>query len=74
MDSMIGGVFIAAAGISRQVLSPGQCLRASPLTLSGRYNDLPDYVIFAVLLFCILTIAGLLGLPVYFIWRKKAPV
>jgi APA family basic amino acid/polyamine antiporter len=94
------------------------------LTLSGSYNDLLDYVIFAVLLFYILTIAGifrlrrtrpdadrpyralgypvlpaaymaaaglieillllykpkytwpgliivLLGLPVYFLWRKK---
>jgi len=94
------------------------------LTLSGSYNDLLDYVIFAVLLFYILTIAGifrlrrtrpdverpyralgypvlpaayiaaaglieillllykpnytwpgliivLLGVPVYFIWRKK---
>ena len=97
------------------------------LTLSGSYNDLLDYVIFAVLLFYILTIAGLfvlrrtrpdldrpyrafgypvlpalyivaaglievllllykpdytwpgliivlLGLPVYFIWRRKATV
>src|SRR5450759_846634 len=104
-----------------------QCIWASLLTLSGRYNDLLDYVIFAVLLFYILTIAGLfvrrrtrpdmerpykafgypvlpaiymlaaglieillllykpnytwpgliivlLGLPVYFIWRKKATV
>jgi APA family basic amino acid/polyamine antiporter len=104
-----------------------QCIWASLLTLSGRYNDLLDYVIFAVLLFYILTIAGLfvlrrtrpdmerpykafgypvlpaiymlaaglievllllykpnytwpgliivlLGLPVYFIWRKKATI
>ena len=29
------------------------------LTLSGSYSDLLDYVIFAVLLFYILTIAGL---------------
>ena len=102
-----------------------QCIWACLLTLSGRYNDLLDYVIFAVLLFYILTIAALfvlrrtrpdmerpykaigypvlpaiyilaaglielllllykpnytwpgliivlLGLPVYFIWRKKA--
>jgi APA family basic amino acid/polyamine antiporter len=95
--------------------------------LSGHYNDLPDYVIFAVLLFYILTIAGLfvlrrtrpemdrpyrafgypvlpalyivaaglieillllykqnytwpgliivlLGLPVYYIWRRKATI
>jgi len=102
-----------------------QCIWAVLLTLSGSYNDLLDYVIFAVLVFYILTIAGLfvlrrtqpnlerpykafgypvlpaaymaaaglievllliykpnytwpgliivlLGLPVYFIWRKKA--
>ena len=104
-----------------------QCVWASLLTLSGRYGDLLDYVIFAVLLFYILTIAGLfvlrrtspemerpykaigypvlpavyilaaglieilllmykpnytwpgliivlLGVPVYFIWRKKATI
>jgi APA family basic amino acid/polyamine antiporter len=104
-----------------------QCIWAVLLTLSGSYNDLLDYVIFAVLVFYILTIAGLfvlrrtqpnlerpykafgypvlpaaymaaaglievllliykpnytwpgliivlLGLPVYFIWRKKAAV
>ena len=104
-----------------------QCVWSVALTLSGSYNDLLDYVIFAVLLFYILTIAGLfvlrrtrpdmerpykaigypvlpalyivaaglieilllaykpnytwpgliivlLGLPVYFIWRKKATI
>jgi len=104
-----------------------QCIWSVLLTLSGRYNDLLDYVIFAVLLFYILTIAGLfvlrrtrpemerpyrafgypvlpavymmaaglievllllykpeytwpgliivlLGLPVYFIWRRKATI
>ena len=104
-----------------------QCVWSVLLTLSGSYNDLLDYVIFAVLLFYILTIAGLfvlrrtrpdldrpyrafgypvlpalyivaaglievllllykpdytwpgliivlLGLPVYFIWRRKATV
>jgi APA family basic amino acid/polyamine antiporter len=104
-----------------------QCVWSILLTLSGSYNDLLDYVIFAVLLFYILTIAGLfvlrrtrpdldrpyrafgypvlpalyiaaaslieillllykpnytwpgliivlLGLPVYFIWRKKATI
>ena len=102
-----------------------QCAWAVLLTLSGSYSDLLDYVIFAVLLFYILTIAGLfvlrrtrphmerpyrawgypvlpaayiaaaglievllllykpsytwpgliivlLGLPVYFVWRRKA--
>ncbi|HTP31626.1 MAG TPA: amino acid permease [Candidatus Acidoferrales bacterium] len=104
-----------------------QCGWTVVLTLSGSYNDLLDYVIFAVLLFYILTIAGLfvlrrtrpdldrpyrafgypvlpaaymgaaglieillllykpnytwpgliivlLGLPVYFIWRRKATI
>jgi APA family basic amino acid/polyamine antiporter len=41
-----------------------QALWASALTLSGRYSDLLDYVIFAVLLFYILTIAGLFLLRV----------
>ncbi|MES1260530.1 MAG: amino acid permease, partial [Acidobacteriota bacterium] len=39
-----------------------QCLWAVLLTLSGQYNDLLDYVIFAVLLFYILTIGGLFRL------------
>jgi APA family basic amino acid/polyamine antiporter len=104
-----------------------QCIWSVLLTLSGSYNDLLDYVIFAVLLFYILTIAGLfvlrrtrpdldrpyrafgypvlpaiyimaaglievllllykpnytwpgliivlLGLPVYFIWRRKSTI
>jgi len=37
------------------------------LCLSGTYGDLLDYVVFAVLVFYILTIAGL------FILRKKKP-
>lgn len=44
-----------------------QCLWASLLTLTGRYGDLLDYVIFAVLLFYILTIAGL------FVLRRTRP-
>jgi APA family basic amino acid/polyamine antiporter len=39
-----------------------QCVWAMLLTLSGTYNDLLDYVIFAVLLFYILTIAGIFKL------------
>ncbi len=35
-----------------------QCIWSVLLTLSGQYNDLLDYVIFAVLLFYILTIGG----------------
>lgn len=44
-----------------------QCLWACLLTLTGRYSDLLDYVIFAVLLFYILTIAGL------FVLRRRRP-
>lgn len=44
-----------------------QCVWACALTLSGRYNDLLDYVIFAVLLFYILTIAGI------FVLRRTRP-
>ncbi|HYP14591.1 MAG TPA: amino acid permease [Bryobacteraceae bacterium] len=44
-----------------------QCLWAALLTLTGRYGDLLDYVIFAVLLFYILTIAGL------FVLRRTQP-
>jgi APA family basic amino acid/polyamine antiporter len=44
-----------------------QCLWACLLTLSGRYGDLLDYVIFAVLLFYVLTIAGI------FVLRAKRP-
>jgi APA family basic amino acid/polyamine antiporter len=44
-----------------------QCAWASALTLTGRYGDLLDYVIFAVLLFYILTIAGL------FVLRRTQP-
>ena len=39
-----------------------QCVWTALLTLSGQYGDLLDYVIFAVLLFYILTIAGLFRL------------
>ena len=44
-----------------------QCLWACGLTLTGRYGDLLDYVIFAVLLFYVLTIVGI------FVLRKKRP-
>jgi APA family basic amino acid/polyamine antiporter len=44
-----------------------QCVWAALLTLSGRYSDLLDYVIFAVLLFYILTILGL------FVLRRTQP-
>ncbi len=44
-----------------------QCLWACLLTLTGTYSDLLDYVIFAVLLFYILTIAGV------FVLRRRRP-
>jgi len=44
-----------------------QCAWACLLTLSGSYSDLLDYVIFAVLLFYVLTIAGV------FVLRVKRP-
>ena len=44
-----------------------QCVWAVILTMSGSYSDLLDYVIFAVLLFYILTIAGL------FVLRRTRP-
>ena len=44
-----------------------QAVWASLLTLSGTYSDLLDYVIFAALLFYVLTILGV------FILRRKAP-
>ena len=44
-----------------------QGIWASVLCLSGKYGDLLDYVIFAVLIFYILTIIGI------FILRRKRP-
>jgi APA family basic amino acid/polyamine antiporter len=44
-----------------------QCVWACLLTLTGTYTDLLDYVIFAVLLFYILTIAGI------FVLRRTRP-
>jgi APA family basic amino acid/polyamine antiporter len=44
-----------------------QCVWACLLTLSGTYSDLLDYVIFAVLLFYMLTIAGV------FVLRRTRP-
>src|SRR3569623_3032635 len=44
-----------------------QCLWASVLCLSGKYGDLLDFIIFTVLLFYILTIAGVFKL------RKTQP-
>jgi APA family basic amino acid/polyamine antiporter len=44
-----------------------QCIWASLLCLSGTYGQLLDYVVFAVLIFYVLTIAGI------FILRRRKP-
>jgi APA family basic amino acid/polyamine antiporter len=66
------GLFFTGAGTLNKNSVPGialvvQGVWASALCLSGNYNDLLDYVIFAVLVFYILTIAGIFRL------RKKMP-
>jgi APA family basic amino acid/polyamine antiporter len=66
------GVFFRKAGTLNTRSVPGlalvvQAVWASLLCLSGTYNDLLDYVIFAVLIFYILTIGGL------FLLRRKRP-
>jgi basic amino acid/polyamine antiporter, APA family len=66
------GLFFARIGSlnSRGVPRNGlvvQCVWACLLTLSGTYSDLLDYVIFAVLIFYVLTMAGL------FVLRRTRP-
>ncbi len=66
------GLFFRQAGDLNKNAVPSkglwiQCLWASLLCLSGRYGDLLDYIIFTVLIFYILTIAGV------FILRRKRP-
>jgi APA family basic amino acid/polyamine antiporter len=66
------GLFFQKAGTLNEKSVPAfalviQCVWASLLCLSGSYGDLLDYVVFAVLLFYILTIAGI------FILRKTKP-
>lgn len=66
------GLFFKKAGTLNEKSVPAsalmiQCAWASVLCLSGSYGDLLDYVVFAVLLFYILTIAGI------FILRKTKP-
>ncbi len=66
------GLFFKKAGTLNKKSVPAfalviQCLWASVLCLSGSYGDLLDYVVFAVLLFYILTIASI------FILRKTKP-
>ncbi len=67
-----GLFFPPVAKLDARTLTPNVSLWAQAawaivLALSGRYNDLLDYVIFAVLLFYILTIAGI------FVLRAKRP-
>ena len=66
------GVFFKGAGVLNENAVPAtalivQGIWASLLCLSGTYSDLLDYVVFAVLIFYILTVAGI------FILRKKQP-
>lgn len=66
------GYFLKSAASLNKNQSPQtallmQAVWTSILTLSGSYGDLLDYVVFAVLLFYILTVAGV------FILRTKQP-
>jgi APA family basic amino acid/polyamine antiporter len=66
------GVFFRGAGVLNSNGVPARALVvqgiwASVLTLSGSYNQLLDYVIFAVLIFYVLTIGGL------FVLRRTRP-
>lgn len=69
----LDGLFFRAAGrldpVHRTPVASlwVQCIWACLLTLTGRYGDLLDYVIFAVVLFYILTIAGI------FVLRRTRP-
>jgi basic amino acid/polyamine antiporter, APA family len=61
------GVFFRQLGTLNKNAVPGkalwiQCVWASLLCLSGKYSQLLDYVIFVVLIFYILTIAGIFRL------------
>lgn len=66
------GLFFAQAkklnkNESPQIALIMQAVWTSALTLSGSYGDLLDYVVFAVLIFYVLTVGGV------FILRKKRP-
>lgn len=66
------GLFFKSVGRLNTAGAPAialwvQGLWASLLCVSGRYSDLLDYVVFAVLLFYILTVAGI------FILRRRKP-
>jgi hypothetical protein len=66
------GLFFKSTGTLNRKSVPGtalvvQGIWASLLCLSGKYNELLDYVIFAVLVFFVLIVSGI------FILRKKHP-
>ncbi len=66
------GLFFRAAGQLNRHAVPGvalvlQAVWASLLCLSGRYSDLLDYIVFAVLLFYAVTIGGI------FVLRRTMP-
>lgn len=66
------GLFFKKAATLNRASVPGwglwfQCFWASALCLTGRYGDLLDFVMIIVVIFYILTIAGI------FILRKKMP-
>ena len=66
------GLFFKNAGTLNKNAVPqwalwAQCVVAAILCLSGRYGDLLDMVSFIVVIFYVLTIAGI------FILRKKSP-
>jgi APA family basic amino acid/polyamine antiporter len=68
----IDGVFVKPAGRLNRAMVPGVALIiqgawAAILTLSGTYSELLDYVIFAQLLFYVLTVAAV------FILRRSLP-
>lgn len=69
-----GLFFPAAARLNRNAVPAwalgAQAVWASLLTLTGKYGDLLDYVMFAVLLFYILTVAGVIVLRIK---RPDAP-
>ena len=65
-------LFFKSAGVLNEHSVPGKALLVQGvwtclLCLSGTYGDLLDYVVFAVLLFYIFTVAGI------YILRKKRP-
>jgi basic amino acid/polyamine antiporter, APA family len=65
-------LFFKSVGIINKNSVPGmalvvQCFWTCLLCISGTYSDLLDYVVFAVLLFYILTVIGI------FVLRKKRP-